>query len=326
VLSPANVQAFLVERGLASGDDPVRAHELGGGVSNVVLEVLVGGEVVVVKQARPRLQVVDDWHATPERALREAAALDMVRAVTPHAVPRVLDVDPSRHVVVLERAPSAWRDWKSLLLDGVVDADVARRLGALTAAWHGYTADHRDALGALEDWTPFDQLRVDPYYRTAAQRRPEIAGALADYAAAMQQRRRCLVHGDLSPKNVLLGDGGLWVIDFEVAHVGDPTFDLAFLLCHLALKTVHHPADASALGRAAAAFWSAYHAEAPTALHAEASYVFGHVGCLLAARVDGKSPAEYLTEPSRARVRMLAASFLADPPDGVEPAWSRLAG
>jgi 5-methylthioribose kinase len=131
------------------------------------------------------------------------------------------------------------------------------------------------------------------------------------------------VHGDYSPKNVLVGDdgpgNGLWVIDWEVVHRGDPTFDLAFMLNHLALKSIHRSSAIADYEACAEAFVGAY---APT--RPDPEYLLGLVGCLMVARVDGKSPAEYLTENGRERARTYGRSFLLDPPGSIGEAWARL--
>lgn len=316
MLTPATVAAYLRERGFpdAGGEPPV---ELGGGVSNVVLAVRSGRRELVVKQALPQLRVAEPWPAKRERTLTEAAALSLVRRLTPDSAPRVLDLDETRCALVIERAPVAWRPWKEHLLDGHAGPEVAGRLGELLAAWHRATWDDAETAERFGDHEAFEQLRVDPYHRTVAQRRPELAGAIGEQIAAMRANRRCIVHGDYSPKNVLVGDGGLWVIDFEVAHYGDPVFDVAFMLSHLVLKAIHRPSARESFERCAEAFLGRY--EPP--LDAR---VVGQLGCLLAARVDGKSPVEYLDEPGRERARALAARLLLDPPPSPEAVWSLL--
>jgi len=318
LLDDQNVVGYLTGRGLQPVPGATARH-LGGGVSNVVLAVGEGPGSMVVKQALARLRVADAWWAPRERALAEANALDLVHRLTPAAVPRVLDRDLERCALVVERAPIDWGDWKSLLLSGTVDEEVATRLGLLLSNWHNATI-HGKALPSLfYQQEAFEALRVEPYYRTAARRLPQASPLLLHYASEMLARRICLVHGDFSPKNVLVGSGpDLWVLDFEVAHLGDPAFDLAFLLCHLMLKSVHRRELALAYDRCAVNFASAYEAQAVAELAPSWDYVLGHVGCLLLARVDGKSPAEYLTTDDRSTVRRFGELLMSGPPGRVE--------
>jgi streptomycin 6-kinase len=135
------------------------------------------------------------------------------------------------------------------------------------------------------------------------------------YVDEMQARRLCIVHGDFSPKNVLVGpEPQLWVIDFEVAHLGDPAFDVAFLLCHLMLKSLHRPELAVEYDRCAIEFATTYQMGARAELAPSWEYVLGHVGCLLLARVEGKSPAEYLTAEERSRAQRFGEILVSGPP------------
>ena len=104
------------------------------------------------------------------------------------------------------------------------------------------------------------------------------------------------------------------MIDWEIVHRGDPAFDVAFLLNHLLLKTIHRPASRNDYEACGAAFLDAYGQDLDLA------YVLGLVGCLMLARVDGKSPAEYLTEPSagrRSRPASPSSASLPTPRGGV---------
>jgi aminoglycoside phosphotransferase (APT) family kinase protein len=132
-----------------------------------------------------------------------------------------------------------------------------------------------------------------------------------------------LVHGDFSPKNVLCGPGGLWVIDFEVAHRGDPAFDLAFLLCHLTLKSLHLPAMSAELDACTEAFVAAYRSATDDLFITDWSYVFGHLGCLLLARVRGKSPAEYLGPAQQDMAWRLGRDLVQAPPPTLQDVHRR---
>lgn len=302
-LTAETVLAYVVERGLFEDASRLDVEELGGGVSAAVFAVRGEGKRVVVKQALERFRVADEWLVSPERAVDEAWALELMARIDPGSAPALLDVDPHLYALTMQEAPPAWRSWKALLLDGEADPAVAWRLGELLATLHSSTADVD--IGSAES---FDAQRIDPYFRTVQRRHPSLAATIGRYVTRLVATERCLVHGDYSPKNVLVGDDGLWVIDWEIVHRGDPAFDVAFLLNHLLLKAIHRPEAAGGYETAGDAFLEAY-GEVD-----DMQYVLGLVGCLMLARVDGKSPAEYLTEPERAQARAQGIALLSDPP------------
>ncbi len=322
LLSEQTVGEYLIARGIFGKAGVINAQELGGGVSNIVLAAQQGALRVVVKQALERLRVPDEWRAPRERSITEGDALRLAAEVTPGSVPEVLDLDREACVLTIAAAPPDWTNWKERLLSGSADLQVAARLGDLLGTWHAETFGDRDVEATFGSSQAFDELRIDPYYRTVAKRRPELSDSIEGYVQRMQATRACLVHGDYSPKNVLVGVG-LWVIDFEVAHYGDPAFDLAFMLSHLLLKRLHVPQASSDLEFCAEVFWGAYAGMARRHCPSVA-YVLGHVGCLMVARVDGKSRVEYLTDAERVSARTIGSELLLDPPGDIGEATCSL--
>jgi 5-methylthioribose kinase len=325
LLTAETVGAWLEALGLVEPGTPIRATELDWGVSNVVLAVEAEGFAAVVKQALPRLRVEDEWLAKRERSLTEARALELAARLVRGSVPAVLAVDEERCAFAIAKAPATWRNWKELLLAGNVHAGVGVQLGGLLATIHAQTSRDQAVLESFDDVEAFEQLRVEPYHRTVMERWPRLERAIGMVVEEMLDRRLCLVHGDFSPKNVLVGgDDALWLIDFEVAHAGDPAFDLGFMLNHLMLKAIHRPAAFERYEHAAAAFWDAYSAQVSGQLAPDPTYVVLHTSCLMLARVDGKSPAEYLADSERLLARSLATRFLLEPPATVDAAWDAL--
>jgi 5-methylthioribose kinase len=296
-------------------DLPVTVTALSGGVSNDVLAVTGSGVDIVVKRALPRLRVEAEWLASPARVVTEAHALQLAAAIRPGLVPGVRAVDAENFIVVIERAPRSFIEWRRELLDSRVDTAVARCLGSSLAGWHRATTGNPRLTSEFADTASFEELRVDPFYRTVASRNPALAGEVGAVVDRMLATRRCLVHGDFSPKNVLHGDDAVWVIDWEVAHLGDPVFDLAFMISHLVCKSLRRPGDAAALRRAADGFLAAYLEGA--AVEVDPVYLAHQTACLVLARIDGKSPATYLDEDARRRGHSLAHSLLKSP----APAW-----
>ena len=319
LLSVGTLRAYLDMRGVLPLGVHAEVSRLDGGVSNVVLAADDGATRVIVKQALPQLRVSELWLAKRERAISEAEALTLAATITPDSVPVLIDSDRDNCALTIDGAPTSWSTWKSRLLAGDVDPTVASRLGSILAKWHGATFEDDAVANAFADYEAFEQLRVDPFYSVVAERRQELAEPIAALKARMGATHACLVHGDYSPKNVLVGDG-LWVIDFEVAHYGDPAFDVAYMLNHLLLKLIHVRYSTAQLALSANSFWDSYREAVPAELRPDLIYVLAHVGLLMVARIDGKSPVEYLTAHECDAARMIGSRLLLDPPDTLDRA------
>lgn len=332
-IGPHNVLTYLRGRGWNVGAG-ARVTALGGGVSNTVLLVESGGnpernapvESIVIKQALDKLRVEDDWRAQRDRAHRECRAIGMLRgALPPQCLPEIVFEDEPNFLFAMTAAPEGARPWKADLLEGRIEPDIAARTGELLARKHAFSCRNEAARAEFGDQTCFDQLRVDPYYRTCAHRHTDLAPRISKLIEEMTARRLCLVHGDYSPKNMLVWGRGhrahseVFLIDFEVIHYGDPAFDTGFCLNHLLLKSFHRPQYRECYLDTARVFWRAYLAAAPAAIGSVIEQATcHHLGALMLARVDGKSPAEYLTPEQRAQVRASAVRVLQAWPSELE--------
>lgn len=322
-LTHETVVRYLADRGLLDGEGAV-ATRLSGGVSNVVLAVSSGHQRLVVKQSLGRLDVAEQWLATRRRTVTEAAALRLASTLTPAHVPEVIDLDTDALVLVIPAAPASWQVLKDDLVEGRIDLDVFTGLADVLCTWHNRTASPSEQRDRCDDPEAFRQLRTDPFHRTVASRHPELAERILLCVDELESSRMCLVHGDFSPKNVLVGPDGFWVIDFEVAHIGAPVFDVAFLLTHLLLKAVFRPAHRAAYEAAGQLFWQRYEQGIEASLRCSTSSLVAHLGCLLLARVDGRSPASYLSADDRRQVRRLGESLLQRPALDLDDVYDRL--
>ena len=315
-LTPETVAEYMRDRGVVERS-VVDVTPLGGGVSNAVLRVETEEMCVVCKQPYPNLEVADDWPADVGRVHNEARATEAYAAIIAQAglenvsVPRVVFEDREAHVVGIECVPAGATNWKSALLAGQVDLEVAHSLGELLGAVHRLAAEDGALRETFADPTPFDQLRLEPYHRAVARRHPDLASEIRTEIDRLESSRQTLVHGDYSPKNVLVeaDRGRIWVLDFEVAHWGDPAFDVAFMCNHLLLKSLHTPAAGPAYVEAIETFRRAYAGETPWNHERE---TVAELGVLLLARVDGKSPVEYLDETTEAAVRSLGRTIVTE--------------
>jgi hypothetical protein len=238
-------------------------------------------------------------------------------------VPNIICEDRAGFTIAMEAAPPDSSMWKTRLLAEEADPAQARAAGILLGSMVSESWNHPEARDLFGDQTVFEQLRIEPYYRFTAARHPSLKGYFDDLIARSQARRVSLVHGDWSPKNLLVGTGEMWAIDWEVVHFGDPSFDAAFLLNHLLLKSIAMAQMRSRLAELADEFNAALAVTAPPDAGWIASAALEHLPALLLARVDGKSPAEYLDEAGRCRARELAISLMKKPAESVSEAFSR---
>jgi 5-methylthioribose kinase len=321
-LTPETLGAYLAKCGLVDDPAALSIRELGGGVSNFVSLIEGPGIRWVAKQSLGKLRVKDDWTSQRERIFGEAAAIQLLGRILDGSVPQVVHVDRANFLYVMSAAPPGSAVWKTLLLEGQVSMEVAGEAGRLLAAVIKASQQEPSFQEQFADRTVFDELRIDPYYRTTAARCPEAREALEELMEDSWKIRSSLVHGDYSPKNMLVRGGSIFLIDFEVVHWGDPTFDSAFLLNHLMLKSFHQPRFAELYFQAARVFWKVLKGglKGAQTVDFEAMTV-RHLGGLMLARMDGKSPVEYIRDEGvKTRVRRTANRLLAERPASLDAA------
>ncbi|MDX6767112.1 MAG: phosphotransferase [Candidatus Methylacidiphilales bacterium] len=313
----AVLPAMLRAAGLP--DAGFTVEPLTGGVSSDIVRItLADGRLACAKRALKKLKVASDWQAPLERNHYEVAWLRRAAAIVPGAAPNVLAEDRSRGIALLDYLPADdYVLWKSELLAGRADPNVPVRVA--TALGRIHVATLRDPAVTAEFPTDhlIDALRLDPYLRFTAGRHPDVADKILAVLRTTATTKLALVHGDVSPKNILVGkrDGHPVLLDAECAWFGDPAFDGAFCLNHLLLKAVHVPVIGMALLGQAQVFADAWLGLFPADLRADLERrTAALLPCLLLARVDGKSPVEYLSEPNRQRVRDIAIPMIRQAP------------
>jgi 5-methylthioribose kinase len=276
-LSDETLPELLRALGLARPGDRVSVEPAGDGNINWVRRATLDGDVhrsYVVKQARPALERFPQYQAPTERIVCEARYLDLARRFDAEGVlPRVLAFDEPNRVLVLEDLGGAERLDRALARGADASAalvTLARFLGRVHRGTRGDASlVPRFANGAMQrlhgdhifalPFAPNDftlpprtaeraaELRADTALREAAAR------AYARYLEPVG----ALVHGDVQAGNVLLPDGGVKLLDAEIAHVGDPAFDVGTLLAHRLLPDAAAGRPAAAIATLAAC-WDAY--------------------------------------------------------------------
>ena len=310
MLDEGSVVTYLSQRGLLTGEATVET--LTGGVSCVVLAVSNADVDLVVKQALPELKTKAKWVADQRRAIVEADAMQVYHSITPDSVPKLIDCDAAEFTLTMSRLPRSCTNWKIDMLEGRIYPEMGAKLGKVLAAWHNAAAVSDEIKAKFLEGSLFEQLRVTPFYRAVMDKNPDLQPVISNLINEITTVKITLVHGDFSPKNIMATtDHRPIVLDFEVAHIGNPVFDLAFLLAHLLCKIIRatQPDEKDLLVETAKQFIASY--QQTTRLSVAASLP-RHIALIALARVEGVSPVNYLDAPAQQRLVALTKSALLD--------------
>ena len=285
---------------------------LKGGVSSDIYLVKDGDKRLVVKQALPQLRVTDEWYADVARNITEREYMEFVSKTNPTSVPRVLAVGDG--YFAMEYLGDEFKNWKVSMICGRFSDAWASRAGAFLGDVHKQSAGDEELAQQFDKMDNFFQLRIEPYLLTAGSRHPSLESIFKEEAERLRESKLALIHGDFSPKNILVSKDRLVVLDSEVACYADPAFDVAFLMSHLLLKLLYHKNYYSDIQSTIKHFLDAYGIQSM-----DFEYRVGKLMLLLLiARVDGKSPVEYLVfEDSKAFLRSFARLELIQNPRGL---------
>jgi aminoglycoside phosphotransferase (APT) family kinase protein len=325
----AVLDRFLHSHGLAGEGEQVTWTPLKGGVSSDIWRVDLPGRTICVKRALPQLRVGLNWRAPVSRNRYEWEWLQLAAGIVPRSVPQPLAHDPQLGLFAMAYLPpERYPLWKQQLLEGKVDLRTAERVGHVLAALHNATAGRAEIAAAFDTLENFHALRLEPYLLVTAQRHPDLRTALQGLVDRTARTRIALVHGDVSPKNILVGADAPVLLDAECAWFGDPAFDIAFCLNHLLLKSVllseHRGELLQAFETLANNYLGDVRFEPRAALEARAASLLPG---LALARIDGQSAVEYFVDHpiEQEMVRALARPLIAQPVDSLAAvlrAWS----
>ena len=323
------ITASLRRLGMLAENELPTMTTLTGGVSSDIWKVDLPTGSVCVKRALPQLRVKQLWEAPVKRNEFEVAYLRVAARIAPGSVPNVLAHDAEAGLFVMDYLdPQSHPVWKAQLRDGNANVDTARQVGAQMARIHRATSDDAALREQFATDDIFYPIRLEPYLEATARVHTDLAPRLRQLIAITFNTKLCLVHGDIAPKNILVGANGPIFLDCECAWFGDPAFDLAFCLNHLLLKCLWTPAARDGFLACFTELTESYFANIPAESRQTMERRTAHLlPGLFLARVDGKSPVEYLDDESyKNQVRRCARTLLAAPVETltqVRDAWKK---
>lgn len=307
------LEDYLAGRGLTSVRDGHTLHYCKGGVSGTVVYVERPGQPpMIVKQALAQLKVTETWLCDPSRMAVEYESNRIYHELMPKSAPEVYFYDEQHYIYGREAVPDDCAMWKTDLMSGLLDFEVARKAILTLATVHSRCAGDSATAARFADKSVFHALRIDPYIRFTADKYPQLAAGADRVCREMMDSGITLVHGDYSPKNIMVQGREIAVLDYEVAHYGHPAFDLAFFLNHFMLKSIHFPQLTGAFRTMFRYMARLYLEQADYMDKAELEECTARtLAFLMLARVDGKSPVEYITQPQeKDQVRRVALELL----------------
>ena len=303
VFAPQTLERLL-------GSHSFAVELLSGGVSCDTAKVTWPGGGAVIKRALPQLRVPGQWQADVDRILAEADAIELLRGLTPKNVPNLISRSDSDLAIAIELAPDDMRDWRYTMLEGVVEPHVGTTLGEVLATWHIRGKSLELPQRIIDGKKRLFDLRAGAFYGGMAQTWPEFAPLINGLAEELMDSRETVVHGDFSPKNILHGPSGTWVLDFEVTHQGAPVFDLGYMCAHLNLKALKLEAERELVAQTVENFLRAYELTGGTI----PANISAHAGVIAAVRVAGISQVNYFDQAERNRAIKRARELLEGAP------------
>lgn len=276
---------------------------LTGGVSNkTVLLTRESGDQWVIKQALDKLRVKEDWYCDVERIIIEYKGMKWFSEALPKgAVPQPVFFDEKNHVFCMTAVLKPHENLKQLILHGDVRIELFRKLGHLLGTVQNAGRNSQEAISLFHDRQFFKDLRIEPYYQFTATQIPVTRTFYQSLIDRTLKVTETISHGDFSPKNVLVRDNDVVLLDFEVTHYGDSTFDVGFFLCQVFCFANHLQNVRQGMKNAALGFWNSYLETIGTVDSETEQRAVDHtIGCLMA-RVKGRSPVDFLTEGEQGR-------------------------
>lgn len=304
------ITAILRKENLISGSE-IQFKPLKGGVSSDIFLVSDGVNSVVVKQALAKLNVEDDWYADISRNENEQKFLQFLNAIKPEATPKLLYSNSEHSFFVMEYLDEGFQNWKKQMLSGVFDLNIAEKSAKLLAKIHQKSFNNENFKKKFNKADNFYELRTEPYLVTTGERHPELKDLFFDEVKRLNSHQEAIVHGDFSPKNIMVKNDRVVLLDHEVAWFGDPAFDLAFFLNHLFLKMLYHFKKTGKFEDLTKITWTIYFENMGLEIEQKMeSRTIRLLLMMMLARIDGKSPVEYLEADQQEFVRSFVMANL----------------
>jgi streptomycin 6-kinase len=307
---PTNLHEPLRRMELLAPGDVAQATLLRRSAGSEVYRVKVGWGTLCLKRASSEAQ---HGLLNLKRSTLEAKWFGFARSVVGESVPQLLGEHQGAFAMEYME-PLRYTDWFTQLREGDISpstaAEVARLIGRLHAA-----STHSTLAAQFEAEPAFRLLRVEPLLLTAARTQTGLAERIQILANALAHSRIAVIHGDLVPRNILVGPRGPVLISPNCPCYADPAFDAACCLAHLLMLGLYRTDWRDRYLNCFDAFCAAYTQhitwEIPQQVDRRAALL---IPAILLGSVHGEKPVTYLcSSRERDLVTAFARKLLVEP-------------
>ena len=277
-----------------------------------------------IKRALDKLTVKEDWFAPVSRSNFEAMYFKYCKKVMPECFPKLLGHDNKNYILAMQwYSPKSYRVWKKKLLNSNINFMDAINISNVLIKKHKFFFHKKFYKKKFENDDTFYSIRIEPYIIFTSNKYPQYKKKFLDVAQSLVQNKKTLIHGDFSPKNILIKSNNPIILDAETACWGDPVFDLAFCNNHILLKSLLFKNLGHKFLELSYKFLNNY---IKNITWEDKNFFIQRLikilPLLLLARVDGKSPVEYFKTKEKKQTRSLAKNILNEEVKNIQQLFS----
>ncbi len=309
---PRDIYNASVNFSLLSNKQKYISKKITDGVSSDIWHVKTSTNEYCIKRALAKLTVKEDWFAPVDRSKFEVKYFHYCKKIEPNSFPKILGYDEKNFILAME-----WFDnkkfivWKKRLLEKSISLKDGKRIGKLLGIIHKFFYKKKKYKKIFLNDNTFYDIRIEPYLVFTSKFYPEFSEYYKTTIDLLKKNKSTVIHGDFSPKNILLGKNYPVILDAETACWGNPAFDLAFLNNHIILKSILNKEIFQNYLKLGKNILETYMANFPIVNNKKFIKNFIILQALLIlARVDGKSPVEYFKNKHKNLARNFAKNLL----------------
>ena len=276
----------------------IQYKKLTGGVSSEVYHVKTNKNNYCIKRSLKRLLVKKKWIANTNRIKFEYLWLKHCQNILKRNIPNTYEFNNKKKYIVMEYLKtSQYKTLKQLYFNKIININTIRSISKHLYKIHSNSSNYKTKKTFEGNYKNFYDLRLDPYFNEVGRVYPKYKGYIKKINENYIKHSNTLVHGDFSPKNILVGKNKIIYLDAECCNFGDPVFDLVFFTNHLLIKSIFFKDKSQEFIKLYISFYREYLSNLSTKhFNSYIDRIIKMTPIMLLSRVDGKSPVEYINK------------------------------